>query len=67
MPNKFAKRTLSDFDAERFVMEMVYDYERSAQEARLAEIKGWRKALALGAAGLAGLARRAGAKPVVER
>jgi hypothetical protein len=51
------RKTLSDFDAERLVMEMVYDYEHSSlfQEARLAEIKGWRKALALGAAGLAGL------------
>jgi hypothetical protein len=52
MPNKF----ISDFDAERLVMEMVYDYELSIREARLEEIKGWRKALALGVAGLAGLA-----------
>jgi hypothetical protein len=49
MPNNF------DLEAERLVMEMVYDYERSVREARLEEIKGWRKALALGAAGLAGL------------
>jgi hypothetical protein len=52
MRNKF----ISDFDAERLVMEMVYDYELSIRETRLEEIKGWRKALALGAAGLAGLA-----------
>jgi len=37
------------------VMRMVIKYERSIREARLEEIKGWRKALALGAAGLAGL------------
>jgi hypothetical protein len=53
-------KILSDFDAERLVMEMVYDYERcnarALEDARLAEIKGWRKAAAMGLAGLAGLA-----------
>src|SRR6516225_294474 len=48
-------KTLSDFDAERLVMEMLYDCERSVRERRFEEIRGWRKALALGAAGLAGL------------
>jgi hypothetical protein len=38
------------------VMRMVLEYEDSVREARLEKIKGWRKALALGAAGLAGLA-----------
>jgi hypothetical protein len=33
------RKTLSDFAAERLVMEMVYDYERSIREARLKEIK----------------------------
>ena len=43
-------KILSDFDAERLVVEMVYDYKRSGsfRERRLAEIRGWRKALALG-------------------
>ena len=38
-------------------MRMVTDYERSIRESLLAEIRGWRKALALGAAWLAGLAQ----------
>jgi len=48
------------------VMRMVINYERSIREDRLEEIKGWRKALALGAAGLAGLSpmRAQAAEPV---
>ena len=48
-------KTPSTANTAAAVMRMVIKYERSIREARLEEIKGWRKALALGAAGLAGL------------
>ena len=39
-----------------YIMISMYTIHGGVQECRLAEIRGWRKALALGAAGLAGLA-----------
>jgi hypothetical protein len=49
-----ARAALRENTAEPVKTTVVY-YESYVRECRLAEIRGWRKALALGAAGLAGL------------
>jgi hypothetical protein len=52
----FLKAKEEESRAAASVMRMALDYKRSVRKRRLAAIRGWREALALGAAGLAGLA-----------